>query len=751
MLLRLTIICILLSLSMPVRSANLYPLPDGQLTAAALKFKEKNYTGAREAALAAPQSGTKDFLVGSAAYKLQNWQEAADNFSRAAVTFPLLADYALYNEAYALYRLDRFTAALASLQRISRDFPASPLTRSTLILTADILFDSKDFKGAHAEYQKFVEKYPSGAESLSAIYKSALCLEQLGERAGAAAALRTAWLKYPSSVIAVKAENDLRRLSLQGIKVEPYSSDELLRRGMTLYDLGKYDQAAKVFRNVTSGQLPEGRSGKYLLKGGQALFKARHYKEAEQSLTALLYRKIDREIYEEAYMWLGRALNRNGREEEAFTAFISLAEAASAPELADRALMEAAFIRKNQNRMNDALPLLKKIILTHPGTSAKQSILWEIAWGSFQSGDMKTAVDYFKPLTETETTREKALYWYGRALAASGDAEGARADFTVLLMEFPFGYYAQSYRKDVNLKGEDISLPVTNMCEMLPIPSGYERVKALITFGLYDEARRELSSSKKKPSAKNGSLPGLARLYLEMDDYNGAYNLLRNERPRKFEKENSYQWGLCFPLAFREYVEQMAAEFGIPEGLIYSVIRSESSFSPTALSPVGAVGLMQLMPATAASIANGGKGNFNADALTSPKTNIRYGVKHLRDLLTLYKGDRILAVAAYNAGAGNVNRWRKTFGYLRTDEFVESIPFAETREYVKKVISGAEIYDRLYKLDNPYGSTPASPRQKDAPVTQKPQTQSLSVNKHSRPASRLHAIFIRPSIAKSST
>jgi soluble lytic murein transglycosylase len=696
-----------------------------QLAAAALKFKEKNYKGAREAALSASQSGIKDFLVGSAAYKLQDWQEATGNFSRAAVTFPLLADYALYNEAYALYRLDRFTAALASLQRISRDFPDSPLTRSTLILSADILFDSKDFKGAHAAYQKYVEKYPSGSDSLSAIYKSALCLEQLGDRAGAATALRTIWLKYPSSAIAVKAENDLRRLSLQGIKVEPYNSDELVRRGTTLYDLGKYDQAAKVFLNLTSGQLPESRSGKYLLKGGQALFKARHYKEAEQALTALLYRKIDRETYEEAYMWLGRALNRNGRDEEAFTAFISLAEAASAPELADRALMEAASIRKNQNRMKEALPMLKKIISTHPGTSAKQSILWEIAWGSFQSGDMKTAVDYFKPLTDSETTREKALYWYGRALAASGDTEGARADFALLLAEFPFGYYAQSYRKEVNFKGEEISLPVTNMCEILPIPSGYERVKALITLGLYDEARRELSSLKKKPLIKNGSLPGLARLYLEMDDYNGAYNLLRNERPQKFEKESSYRWGLCFPLAFREYVAQMAAEYAVPEGLIYAVILAESSFSPTALSPAGAIGLMQLMPATAASVANGGKGEFNADTLTSPKTNIRYGVKHLRDLLTLYKGDRILAVAAYNAGAGNVNRWRKTFGHLRKDEFVENIPFAETREYVKKVISGADIYDRLYKLDNSSGALLTSPRQKAAPVTQKSQTASL--------------------------
>jgi soluble lytic murein transglycosylase len=709
-----------LALVQPTPASPLYPLPNEQLAVAAEKCKENNYGSAREAATKAPQGGIREFILGIAAYRLQEWEHAADHFSRAAGSFPLLADYALYNSASALYRLDRYAAALPPLQRLARDFPDSPLTRQALFLTADILYDSKDYPVARSAYQKFVEKFPSGPDALTAIYKSALCLERMGDSAGAASALRSIWLKYPAAAIAAKAEIDLLRLAAQGTMVAPYSNDELLSRGMTLYDLRKFGQAAEVFQNVTSGQLPDIKSGKYLLKGGQALFKARRYREAEQAFTALLARKIDREIYEEAYFWLGRTLARNNRDEEAFATYMKLAEFASSPQLADRALLESAYIRKNQNRMGEALSLLKKIAFTSADTTIKQSITWEIAWWSFQSGDMKSAVEYLKPLAENDSSREKSLYWLGRALFLAGDNNGSQAVFALLLAEFPFGFYAQTYRTEMDLKGDDISLPATNLCEILPLSAGYERVKALITFGLYDEARKELAVAKKKLSAKNGAVPGLARLYLEMEDFNGAYNLLRNERPQRFEKEKGYQWGLCFPLAFREYVAGMASEFGIPEGLIYAVIRAESSFSPTALSPAGAVGLMQLMPATAASVANRGKGGFNADTLTSPKTNIRYGVKHLRDLFALYKGDRILAVAAYNAGAGNVNRWRKTFGHLRRDEFVENIPFAETREYVKKVISGAEIYDRLYKLDNPSAPPPA-PRQKDVPVTEKPQ------------------------------
>jgi len=211
----------------------------------------------------------------------------------------------------------------------------------------------------------------------------------------------------------------------------------------------------------------------------------------------------------------------------------------------------------------------------------------------------------------------------------------------------------------------------------------------------------------------------MARLYLEMEDYNGAYNLLRNERPVKFEKDTLYQWGICFPRAFRDHVARLSAADDVPESLVYAIIRAESSFLPTALSPVGAVGLMQLMPSTAATIAKGSKGTFNADILTTPETNIRFGVKHLRDLLALYNDDYVLAIAAYNAGAGNVNRWRKAFGELRDDEFIENIPYPETREYVKKVLASIGIYSRMYKLEDPTLPAPASAHTKDIPDLQK--------------------------------
>jgi len=705
---------VLLALATPAIAADLYPLPDGQIVTAALQLRQRNYKDAWESASMAPQGGVRAFVLGISAARLENWGDAANQLAAAADSFPLLADYALYNEANALYRLARFSDAVAPLQRLCRDFPDSPLQRSAQLLYADTFYEMKDFKSAYAAYQKFIEKFPSGLDSLSATHKSALCQEQQGNSAGAVAAFKTIWLKYPASTFAAKAEVELSRFAAQGVGVGPYTPEELLRRATTLYDLKKYDEAAKALQSVPLATQPAGTADRFLLKAGQAFFKRRHYKDAETAFSTLLAKKTSREISDESGYWLAKTLDRTGRGEEACNVFVKMADSSVSPELTDRALFEAAFIRKGQKKGAEALALLKRILLIHPASSLKQSVCWEIAWESYQAGDMKAAVEYFKLLTESENFREKALYWYSHALSAAGDSPGAQGAIAALLAEFPFGFYAQSYRKEVKLGTDAIAFPAGALPDLLPLPAGFDRVKALITLGLYDEARKELAIAKRKSAGRNGSIQGLARLYLEMEDYNGAYNLLRNEQPRRFEKDTIYQWGISYPMVYRDQVAKLAAAHNVPESLVYAIIRAESSFLPTALSPAGAVGLMQLMPSTAATIASGGKGKLNADSLTNPSTNIRFGIQHLRDLLILYNGDLVLAIAAYNAGSGNVNRWRKALGGLPSDEFVESIPYPETREYVKKVLSSTEIYSRMYKLGNPaVAATPSPLPQKD--------------------------------------
>ena len=710
----------------------LYVFADKSLENAARQMKFRDYSGAAKLLRDAPAGGTRDFLQGMAAFRSSRWNEAADALGRAAATFPLLADYALADQATALHKGRRFAEAEAPLSRLLKNYPDSPLRRSAALLLADTYYETGQFEAARRAYQGFIETYPAGSDAVTALYRAADCAARAGDTAAAVASFRRIWLSNPASPLAGKAENELHSLAATGVKLPPYSPEELYRRATTLYDLRKYPQAVAALKDVPRDGLGEEMRSRLQLKTGQALFKCRRYKEAGEMLSALLAAKPAVAVRNEALLWQARVLDKNGKQDEAVTACLRLAADAPAAELADDALLEAAGIRKSQGRHPEALAILQQLLRDYPRSGLKKSATWDVAWLSYRSGDMAAAAASFKKLTENDATREKAFYWLGRALLAGGDSNGAKTAFNELAVRYPYGFYTLACGCEPQpAAGAAATRPTfpalpEEPAEMLPVPEGYERVKALIAFGLTEEAEKELAASRKKGLSQK-ALTALARLYLEMENYNVPLSLITAERPARQTGDPLYAWALSYPLGFRDAVKSQATARGVAENLLYAVIRSESSFSPTALSPAGAVGLMQLMPSTAAMILGDKGGATPRDRLVRPEVNISAGSRHLKDLITSYNGNIVAAVAAYNAGSGNVDRWLKRFGALPPEEFIESIPFGETREYVKKVIATATIYNRLYGLGAPLpldrGAAPPTAAREvspPAPVTHAP-------------------------------
>jgi soluble lytic murein transglycosylase len=192
-----------------------------------------------------------------------------------------------------------------------------------------------------------------------------------------------------------------------------------------------------------------------------------------------------------------------------------------------------------------------------------------------------------------------------------------------------------------------------------------------------------------------------------MDDYRSAMGLFQQGHLVTDTGNTPSVWAAIYPAGFHELVSRHTANVGLDEGLTYALIRAESNFLPTARSPVGALGLMQLMPATARETARSTGDDVTSPQLTNPEVNIRIGTRHLKDLLIRFNGNIVSAVAAYNAGSTPVRRWRKNFPTLQEDEFIENIPYPETREYVKKVLASREVYRRLYSLNESAATVPA--------------------------------------------
>ncbi len=173
-----------------------------------------------------------------------------------------------------------------------------------------------------------------------------------------------------------------------------------------------------------------------------------------------------------------------------------------------------------------------------------------------------------------------------------------------------------------------------------------------------------------------------------------------------------YLWEQAYPQAYSSYVDKYSKEFVVPKELIWGIMRAESSFRKDAISPVGALGLMQVMPITGHKVSQMmGDLNFKSSDLLRPEVAVKVGTRYLQRLMKKFDNSIPLVAASYNAGPHRVKNWMTSFGYLEMDEFIEHIPFLETRNYVKKVVANSQIYSSLYNSKKdivPYLSEPLS-------------------------------------------
>jgi soluble lytic murein transglycosylase len=183
------------------------------------------------------------------------------------------------------------------------------------------------------------------------------------------------------------------------------------------------------------------------------------------------------------------------------------------------------------------------------------------------------------------------------------------------------------------------------------------------------------------------------REYFQNQAYGRSLNLA-NQLPLGQSDRDLYR----YPLAFWELVQQKAQERGLDPYLVLALIRQESLFDARARSPAAALGLMQLIPPTAARVAKQiGLPAPSQEKLFEPEVNLTLGTQYLKDLLQRYSNNWFKAIAAYNAGEAAVDRWEKEIATDDIEEFVERIPYIETRGYVKLVLRNHRIYKRLYE------------------------------------------------------
>jgi len=665
------------------------------LAQAAGRLRARDYSEAAALARKAGDSPQRPFLLGVALLRLGKADEALPLLIEAQAKLPLVADYALLFQAEALQKLKKYPEAAGKAASLAKAYPASLLIRRSEKLYADMQFESGAYAVAIKAYQGYIEKYPSGADSVEALFQSARCREEAGDRNGSAQVYRTIWLNNPASAQAKRSQERISELEKSGIKIAAYTPEELLLRASTLAAHNEHASSLQVLRSIPAEGQVAAVTARIDLRTGLSQYRLRDWKQAEKSLAKAAACTLPA-IRSEARFWLAKTLERQDQDERAFVLYMELAGEGRKQEFADDALMEAAGLRRSQGRYSEAARLFEQVAKGYPDSRFNPRATWELGWSRYLAGEYAVAAESFRLLLKDEALREKALYWLARALEHTPASE-MESWYRALLDEYPAGFYAAWYRAQKGIPDLREPLNQPNAQNELPLIAGFEKPRLLASLGMVEESRAEMAAARKKAGDKKSLFPGLARIYLELQDYSSAIALFLQNRPVKWDKASLPLWSAGYPLVYSDLVGRETAANGLSEGLIYSLIRAESGFSPAIKSPAGAIGLMQLMPATAKATARE-KGAFNPQQLTLPEYNIKLGTRHFRDLMKDYDGDVIYSIAAYNAGAAAVERWRKNTRGLKVDEFIENIPYQETRDYVKKVYASAATYRKLYGL-----------------------------------------------------
>jgi len=333
---------------------------------------------------------------------------------------------------------------------------------------------------------------------------------------------------------------------------------------------------------------------------------------------------------------------------------------------------------------------------------------WDKGWAAYARGDLAGARKLFRFITDTYThpnVKRQSEYWFARTIERQGEKANA-ATIYQKLANAPYTdiYALHSISRGAKRQSPDTSNPLKKdgpdwreiaekeMPDELQL--AYELTALSAMRDAYNEVRRNMRRSNTRFAEA-----------LLADVYNAAgnkvlmYRSIRRAFPQLATVEQDsaprYFIAMYYPLRYGEEIEERATERKVDPNLVRALILQESYYNPKARSPVGATGLMQLMPPTAKDHSRKLGIPFAVSRLENPDVNVRLGTFHLRMLLDMFRGNTYLAVASYNAGQGNVMKWRRAAPSKPIDEFLESIPFQETRNYVKRVTMLRSSYERL--------------------------------------------------------
>ena len=658
-----------------------------------------------------PDGATAMLALGLVEYEHNDFAGAARDLKGLAARLPKIADYVTFYEASALAQIDDHAGAAAALARDVWDRPQSPLKPRAVLLRAQELVKAQQPGDAATLVQEAYKSLPQPDGDLTL----AQALDARGEGVQAAAFYQKVYYSYPATQDAATASAALDRLHVALGKNFPLpAADQLIERPSKWIEAHQYIKAKQELHSALS-QLTGIDRDRAQVRMGLADLRAGNTAIALRYLQSLRIPRSDPASERDEYLVeCGRRMNNEALVREALA---SLEKHDPKSPWRLKALLNAANTYLVSHEPEKYEPLYRAVFENFPDDSSTAVCHWRVTWEAYlaRKPDAERLLREQVSRYPSDNKASSAMYFLGRLAEDRQDWAAARAWYERILLEFPQYYYsllAKDRLAQKSLAAASASPELSSWLDAIRFPAARKfietpdaattarivRSRALRNAGYNDWADGEL-----RFGAKNDGEPHLLAIEMASAADTPAHGLrmMKNTVPDylslTFDSAPARFWQLLFPLPYRTALDTLARERNLDPFMVAGLIRQESEFNPGAKSRAHAYGLTQILPSTGRQLARmNGIRTFTVQSLLQPETNLKLGTTYLQMLLLEWGGKWEETLASYNAGKTRVVTWLSWRQYREPAEFVESIPFTETREYVQAVIRNAAIYRALY-------------------------------------------------------
>ncbi|HKV04604.1 MAG TPA: transglycosylase SLT domain-containing protein [Candidatus Acidoferrales bacterium] len=649
--------------------------------------------------------GTRAALaLGYFDYGKGNYALAAKWLARAK-SDPLLADYADYWAAETELALGHSAEALAQLKQFRADHPDSVMTQQAL----QSLGDAALAAGQPAEAVAALDAYAGTPQSPELLFLRGQAHEKAGQPLDAVADYQAVYMRFATSEQSHEAATRLAFLhSSLGADFPALPLDQRTAHAAALFAAKDWADARNEYVELLpalSGADRE-RAELRVLECGVALG------AGPSDMAALPV--ADPDVDAERYEALAEFYRNQQQEPQMVAAVEAVASRAPLSHWTDSALFLAGNYYWVQLDRDHAAAYYKRLVQNFPASPNADAAQWRVAWASVlkrQPDAVQLMQDHLRLYPGSLFTPD-ALYWLGRLAEEAGDSPLARGYYTKLADRYPQNYFeslAAARLRNLGPAPVDDPDVLASIRPVSPIPKlegpippaaggRQARADALRSIAFDTSAELELRAGYAATGAPRLLLEA-AQSAVAAAHYGEAIVTIRQIFPQlesqHFSDVPREVWLIAYALPFEASIRRWSARAGVDPMLVAGLIHQESAFEPDARSGKNAIGLMQLVSQTARLLARQEKVGYSQARLVDPDYNIRLGTLYFANLRKQFGGVES-ALAAYNAGEDRVTLWTAGQTYRDTPEYVDSIPFTETRQYVEIVTRNADIYRRLY-------------------------------------------------------